>query len=220
MLNHLCDYKRINFGCGRSPTPGWINFDNSQSINIASSPIKFFILRKFGFLNLQQIENIKWLKENKIFYADATKKLPFSKNEINYIYSSHMLEHLSKKSARKFLKECLRVLKPNGVLRLVLPDLRQLVESYIQNGDADIFLEKSYLGTPPAETLQDKLKVIFQGYRHHQWMYDAKSLSKMLLENGFKKVVEQKAGVTFIDNYGELDLYERSEESFIIEAFK
>ena len=220
MLNPLGNEKRINIGCGRSPTPGWINFDNSQSINIASSPIKYFVLRKLGFLSPQQIENIKWLKENKISYADASKKLPFNKNEISCIYSSHMLEHLSKKSAQIFLKECLRVLKPNGVLRLVLPDLRQLVESYIKNGDAETFLEKSYLGTPSAETLQDKLKIIFQGYRHHQWMYDAQSLSKIVLENGFKKVVEQKAGVTCIDNYGELNLYERSEESFIIEAFK
>ena len=71
-----------------------------------------------------------------------------------------MLEHLSKKSANKFLKECLRILSPRGILRIVVPDLRKLVDSYIKNGDADFFLEESYLVPPAIETFRDKLKII------------------------------------------------------------
>lgn len=213
-------FKRVNIGCGKKPTKGWINCDNSLSISIAVSPIKYFLLRKLLLLSSSQIENIEWIKENEILFVDATKKLPFNRNEIECIYSSHMFEHLSKKSAKYFLKECLRVLTPNGVLRLVLPDLRKLVNYYIDNGDADYFIEKSYLVPPPLETLRDKLKLILVGYRHHQWMYDSKSLSKLLLDSGFREVIEQKPLNTSIKNVGVLNLAERSKESFYIEAIK
>ena len=212
--------KNINFGCGASPTKGWLNYDNSPSIKIANSPIKYFLLRKLKLLNSSQIKNIEWNKSNKVLFADATKKLPFTNNEVQYIYTSHMIEHLSKESAIKFLKECLRTLSPKGVLRIVLPDLRKLIDSYLENGDADLFIKESYLTAPPIETLIDKLKLTLIGYRHHQWMYDSKSLSRILLDIGFGKVIEQKPGHTCMYNYGELNLSERSESSFFIEAIK
>ena len=212
--------KRVNIGCGSTPTKGWINYDNSPSINIAASPIKYFLLRKLHLLNASQIEYIEMIKKNRILFADATKKLPFHTNEVQCIYSSHMLEHLSKRSANSFLKECLRILSPNGVLRLVLPDLRKLVNSYLADGDADLFIEDSFLIPPSVETLRDKFKLILVGYRQHQWMYDSKSLTKIVLKAGFRKVLEQKPGYTCINNYGELDLLQRSEESFYIEAIK
>ena len=212
--------KRINIGCGDRPTKGWLNYDNSPSIDIANSPIKYFFLRKLKLLNSSQIQNIEWNKKNKILFADATKKLPFNSNEVKYIYSSHMLEHLSKKSARYFLNECFRILSTNGVLRVVVPDLRKLVESYIKHGDADFFIEESYLVPPSIETMRDKLKLILIGYRHHQWMYDSKSLSRILSEIGFQNVMEKIPGNTSMKNYGELNLSERSESSIFIEAIK
>ena len=153
-------------------------------------------------------------------FADATKKLPFDNNEVQYIYSSHMLEHLSKESAKKFLKECLRILSPGGVLRISLPDLRKMIDSYLTQGDADAFIEDLYMIPPPIETPLDKLKLILIGYRHHQWMYDSKSLSKILLGIGFGKVIEQKPGDTCMSNCGKLNLSERYESSFFIEAIK
>ena len=212
--------KRVNIGCGRTPTKDWLNYDNSLAINIANSPIKYFFLRKMKLLDSSQIENIEWNKSNQIFFADATKPLPFKNNEVECIYSSHMLEHLSKKSAKDFLKECLRSLSPSGVLRIVVPDLRKLAKSYLINGDADLFMKESYFESPPIETFRDKLKVFLIGYRHHQWAYDSKSLTQILLELGFARVIEQKPGITCISNYGELNLLERSDDSIFIEAIK
>ena len=212
--------KRVNIGCGQTPTKGWNNYDNSLALIISNSPVKYFFLKKMNLLSSSQIKNIEWNRRNKISFVNATKKLPFETNEIQCIYSCHMLEHLSRKSAAYFLKECLRTLSNNGILRLVLPDLKYLANNYLKYKDADIFLENSFLIPPPLETFQDKLKLLVIGYRHHQWMYDSKSLTKKILEIGFRKVVEQEPGKTLIDNYGELDLFERSRGSIFIEALK
>lgn len=219
-MSKKMSFKRVNIGCGKSPTKDWINFDNSPSIELANQPYKKFLLKRFGFLNKTQIENIEWNMKNKILYADASKRIPLGNEEVDCIYSSHMMEHLSRKAANNFLNECLRVLKPNGVLRLVLPDFGFLVEEYLNNKDADLFIEKSHLVPPSLDSFRDKLKLILIGYRHHQWLYDYKSLSKVIFEVGFKEVIEQKPGGTCIKNYGELDLKERAHGSLFVEAIK
>jgi predicted SAM-dependent methyltransferase len=59
---------------------------------------------------------------------DVTKGLPFNDASVGYIYTSHMLEHLHKDDAIFVLKECYRVLKPKGVLRVLVPDLKIYVK--------------------------------------------------------------------------------------------
>ena len=61
---------------------------------------------------------------------------------VDAIYASHMLEHLDRAEARSFLAECRRVLKPGGILRLAVPDLRNAAYQYLQLGDADGFLRR------------------------------------------------------------------------------
>ena len=58
------------------------------------------------------------------------------------------------------------------------------------------------------------------GYRHHQWMYDGASLSKLLKEIGFKEVEICKSGYTKIHNPGELNLNEQEEQSVYVEGVK
>jgi predicted SAM-dependent methyltransferase len=49
--------------------------------------------------------------------------LPFNDSTVEAIYSEHCFEHLDYESeAKHFLRECLRCLKPQGVLRIVVPD--------------------------------------------------------------------------------------------------
>ncbi|WP_345993138.1 methyltransferase domain-containing protein [Sulfurimonas sp. HSL-1716] len=71
---------------------------------------------------------------------DLHEKLPFEDDSMDVIYSSHVLEHFSKCEAPNFLKECYRVLKPQGIFRVVVPDLEQLMRSYIE------FLDKAKKG--------------------------------------------------------------------------
>jgi hypothetical protein len=41
---------RLNVGCGLSPTPGWLNFDNSPSVRVAGWPVLSSVLAGLGFL--------------------------------------------------------------------------------------------------------------------------------------------------------------------------
>ena len=57
--------------------------------------------------------------------------IPFPDKYFDVVYHSHLLEHFPKDRAEPFMKECLRVLSPGGVLRIALPDLEFLVRNYI-----------------------------------------------------------------------------------------
>ena len=81
----------VNIGCGRTPTEGWLNMDNSPAIKLANSPLKYQIAKIFKLLNPSQIENIEWNKANSIQFADATKTLPLKDSSVAFIYTSHML---------------------------------------------------------------------------------------------------------------------------------
>ena len=108
----------------------------------------------------------------------------------------------------------------NGVIRVVVPDLALHINSYLQAKDADKFMRGLFVEAPPISKFIERLKLIFIGYRHHQWMYDGKSLCLLLEDAGFKDVVVCDPGQTLIKNPGDLNLYERSNESVIVEGKK
>jgi predicted SAM-dependent methyltransferase len=62
---------------------------------------------------------------------DLRKGIPFPDEEFDVVYHSHVLEHFSQPRARAFLRECLRVLKPGGTLRVVVPDLEGIAKTYL-----------------------------------------------------------------------------------------
>ncbi len=210
--------KRVNLGCGKTPTLGWINLDNSPAIKIANSPLIFRICKILGLLNAEQIQNIEWNKKNNIIFGDASKRFPLDGNSIEIIYTSHMLEHLSQGSVENVLKEARRVLKPGGIIRIAVPDLKIIMEEYFQSEDANFCMERLMVQPPPINTLRQKLKLLLVGYRHHQWMYDGNSISKMLVMHGFKDVEIMEAGHSKISNPGILDLREREGESVYVEG--
>lgn len=67
----------------------------------------------------------------KVLPWDLRGGVPFSDGSCDAIYSSHVLEHLDRKTAHLFLSECQRALKIGGALRLALPDLEAIVRSYL-----------------------------------------------------------------------------------------
>lgn len=66
-----------------------------------------------------------------IIQANLLQALPFATDSIDVVYSSHFLEHIPRNCVPSFLDECFRVLKPGGLLRLVLPDLEEMARSYL-----------------------------------------------------------------------------------------
>ncbi|GHV68650.1 hypothetical protein FACS1894199_16220 [Bacteroidia bacterium] len=66
----------------------------------------------------------------KVKVVNLLKGIPFPDNFFDVVYHSQVLEHIPKEKAAAFIKECHRVLKPNGILRVVVPDLEDIVNEY------------------------------------------------------------------------------------------
>jgi len=75
--------------------------------------------------------------------------LPFRANSFDAIYHSHLLEHFPKCHAPVFLRECFRVLKSGGIIRVVVPDLEQIARLYLE------LLEKAIQGNEEARKRYD-----------------------------------------------------------------
>jgi predicted SAM-dependent methyltransferase len=63
---------------------------------------------------------------------NLTKGIPFANESFDLVYHSHLLEHFTTIAAESFLKECYRVLRPQGILRVVVPDLEQIAITYLE----------------------------------------------------------------------------------------
>jgi len=76
--------------------------------------------------------NVDFVSTGKSVIAyDLTQGIPFEDNTFDLVYHSHVVEHFSKISAISFIQECYRVLKPQGILRVVVPDLEQIARLYL-----------------------------------------------------------------------------------------
>jgi SAM-dependent methyltransferase len=71
-----------------------------------------------------------------VIAADLTRGIPFPDNRFDVVYHSHVLEHFRREDAARFMAECRRVLRPGGVVRVVVPDLEQIARLYLQKLDA------------------------------------------------------------------------------------
>ncbi|MBW4483584.1 MAG: glycosyltransferase [Tildeniella torsiva UHER 1998/13D] len=105
--------------------------------------------------------------------------LPFPSDAFDAVYHSHVLEHLPRTEAKFFLQECLRVLRPGGVLRVVVPDLEQIAREYLRT------LEEAKNGSEKAAHNYDwiLLEMYDQAVRHHSGGDMAKYLAANDISN-------------------------------------
>ena len=78
--------------------------------------------------------NIDFISNSEhVIECNLLNGIPFSDNEFDFVYTSHVLEHFSKKDGSFIIQECYRVLKKGGILRIIVPDLEQLALEYIKS---------------------------------------------------------------------------------------
>ncbi|PTY01534.1 methyltransferase [Verrucomicrobia bacterium LW23] len=63
---------------------------------------------------------------------DLSGPLPFEDASVDVIYASHVVEHLDRSAVPALLSDIRRVLRPEGILRLVVPDLEGIVRGYLR----------------------------------------------------------------------------------------
>jgi SAM-dependent methyltransferase len=208
----------LNLGCGPDvQQTGWIDIDGSWNLRVQTSwwgrLFTGYIARRSGF---RWPTHVKWM--------DITEGLPFPNGMVDAVYASHVLEHLYRDDAVRLLSECKRVLKPNGVIRLVLPDLKSMVVDYLADDptDAAIRLNHALLMREPQAPVGfiRKLKRSWADHHSHKFMYDAPLLIRDLKEAGFREPVERGYLESLIPAIGEVERSGRvlNGAGFIVEA--
>lgn len=110
---------------------------------------------------------------------DLTTKLPHPDDSVDYIFSEHFFEHITRDQGLYLLKECRRVLKPGCTLRITTPDLKVLVTDYI-NKKIDRW-KGAWEPKTPAQMLNYGLTAW-----GHQFTYDIEELILIFKEAGFQ----------------------------------
>lgn len=161
-INHLTKQRNllVNIGCGPFGKEEWINIDLFSSPNVT-------------------------------LVADCRRKLPLATASCLGIHVEHYLEHLDPIDERPlFLAECLRCLKPDGVLRIIVPDAELYVRAYLEPG-WEMLNEIGCGGKTPEDVFNCKIEVLnlvfIQGWEHYAG-YDADSLSQALQSAGFTRI--------------------------------
>lgn len=171
----------INFGCGISVAADWKNYDGSPTLWIQRLPL----------LGVMGRALIAPLFPPLAMYGDIVKGLPEPSGSADWVYCSHVLEHLSLCDFRKALSEVSRLLNNGGVFRGVLPDLAYYARNYVESPDYNAcsrFMESTGLGVYRRGHGFSGLLREALGNSRHLWMWDFNGLSGELRAAGFVDV--------------------------------
>jgi predicted SAM-dependent methyltransferase len=116
--------------------------------------------------------------------ADLTREMPFRSGSVDLIHSEDFIEHVDASSGKLVLRECHRILRSGGVMRVLTPDLRALIgEIYVRRDQRHIRWCRAYLDAAgPCESLN--MHVRMGG--DHRFVYDEEHLASLLREIGFE----------------------------------
>jgi len=155
---------------------------------------------------------------------DICAGLPFANESMEGIYTEHCLEHLSLAQVQTIFAEAKRILKPNGILRIIVPDVEMYLRTYVRQIDGDASTrfpyQKAEETNPTWTPLQSVNRIFYQDRESafgHQIMYDKQLLDRLLRLSGFNNVTCEKFGKGK-DPLLLVDTADRAVESLYLEA--
>lgn len=168
-------------------------------------------------LNSANWVNIDGFNDTNVHYlCDFNRPLPFPSNAFDGIFCEHVLEHFTYEDGRHLMAECRRILKNDGVIRIIVPDGRKFLTAYFDDPGKITEYKQTATGFP----MEAVNSWFYQRYEH-QCIYDAAYLSDSLIQAGFREARQ----VSFEKNTFEadqivLDDPKYSWESLYMEAIK
>lgn len=111
------------------------------------------------------------------FVWDLRRPLPLPPGSVDAVFHEHLLEHLPVAEGLALTRECHRLLRPGGILRIGVPDFGQLASGYVTGGDVIGRLH------PEVPTPLFALAEVAYGYGHRS-LWDEATLVGLLGELG------------------------------------
>lgn len=118
-------------------------------------------------------------------YWDLRNGLPFPDESIDGIYSCHFFEHLNYKNAQSLLKECYRVLKPNGFFSISVPNAKIYIDAYNSGESLEENLFLRYKPAIYSGSMMDLINYIAYMDDQHKYLFDEEDLVDVLKTTGF-----------------------------------
>jgi predicted SAM-dependent methyltransferase len=155
------------------------NAETNLKLNIGCGPN-----RKSGWLNIDLFSPRADLA------LDMREAIPFRGNSAAIIYSEHFFEHLDyPEPAKRFLKECRRILKPGGIFSVGVPDTEWPLQAYAGPDDKNYFAWSKENCLPEwCQTRIDDINYHFRQDGEHRFAYDYETLHLALMEAGFSNI--------------------------------
>jgi predicted SAM-dependent methyltransferase len=121
---------------------------------------------------------------------DVTRGLPFADGYIGGIFTEHMLEHIPFAKALGILRECRRVLKPGGLLRVIVPDGELYLSEYAKHLRGETSSMPYASGDAANFAIATPIVSINRIFREHGhcFIWDYETLRAALLHAGFAQV--------------------------------
>ena len=154
-----------------------------------------------------------FLTQDSLVYLDVTKPFPFEDNTLDYIMGEHMIEHIDYPAGQSMLRECYRVLKPGGRVRMATPDLRVLLALH---STEKTDLQRYYIDwaatrfVPEVRECKDVFVINhFSQAWGHRFLYDQELLRHALHTAGFRAIEFYKPGDSEDPNLRNLEAHGR-----------
>lgn len=123
---------------------------------------------------------------------DVRNKMPFKDGSIEFIYSSHFVEHLEHSELIFHFQECYQMLFENGELRMAIPDFKESMKAYLDDNHERLEKVKSSFPISNPSGMPDQLLVYMDylvraihEYGTHKQILDFEKIRSMLVFSGF-----------------------------------
>jgi predicted SAM-dependent methyltransferase len=117
--------------------------------------------------------------------ADLSAGLPFQTGVADLMHSEDFIDQLEIEQAADFFRECHRILKPGGVLRVLTPDLEQLARLYLHDPERLAALWSEFVGEPLLLETPGEIFNMGMRFAGHTFLYDGDSFTTLLSQCGF-----------------------------------
>lgn len=118
--------------------------------------------------------------------ANLAAELPFRNACADFMHSEDFIDQLDLGQAGQFLRECHRVLKPGGVIRVLTPDVEQLARMYLNEPEALQALWRDHVGVPLVYGTAAEILNTGMRFAGHTFLYDAGTFAALAADCGFR----------------------------------